>query len=119
MRRYSCCIQMYKLHSGLKLASSRSVEEYEPESERLASTFYVFRLGNDANRPVGGGDIHLDLYLVQEHDCTAYRMEELKTFPLNLWDFRRGVGEVCGFLWLYFVLGFGLTTSENDIFGTG
>jgi len=91
------------------------VEEYEPESERLASTFYVFRLGNDANRPVGGGDIHSDLDLVQERLSNGGAQD----VSIEFVGFRRGVGEVCGFLWLYFVLGFGLTTSENDIFGTG
>ena len=41
---------------------------------------------------------------MQGHDCTAYRMEEFKTFPLNLWE---------GMLlpMALFVLGFGLTTS--------
>ena len=70
----------------------------------------------DPNRP---GSVHSDLDLVQQHYCTAYRMEELKTFhcdrvrkmPLSgldpsmligflcrdeadWWDFRRRVGEV-------------------------
>lgn len=68
---------------------------------------------------------HSDLDLVQQHYCTAYRSEELKTFhcdrvrkmPLggldpsmligflcrdegDWWDFRRRVGEVCLFVLL-------------------
>ena len=75
----------------------------------------------DANRP---GSLHSDLDLVQQHYCTAYRMEELKTFhcdrvrkmPLSgldpsmligflcrdegdWWDFRRRVAEVFFFFW--------------------
>ena len=77
---------MYKLHSGLKLTSPPSVDEYEPESERLASTCYVF----------GGGDIHSDLDLVQGHDCTAYRDISIEFVGRYVASY----GFVCSRIWI-------------------
>jgi cysteine protease ATG4 len=98
----------------------RSASQSQTVSPQL-STYSDSVMMMDANRP-GGGEIHSDLDLVQQHYCTAYRMEELKTFhcervrkmPLSgldpsmligflcrdesdWWDFRRRVGEVSAY----------------------
>jgi len=121
----------------------RSASQGQNVSPRLFIYSDLGMLMMDPNRP---GNFYSDLDLVQQHYCTAYRMEELKTFhcdrvrkmPLSgldpsmligflcrdeadWWDFRKRVGEVCcALLLLFFVfIDFPLLASENDIFCTG
>jgi len=121
----------------------RSASQGQNAPPRLFTYSDSGMLMMDPNRP---GNFHPDLDLVQQHYCTAYRMEELKTFhcdrvrkmPLSgldpsmligflcrdeadWWDFRKRVGEVCcAPLLLFFVfIDFPLLASENDIFCTG